>query len=109
MLLHGVMPAQVCQFLPNFTRYLAVRVAELLLNAICVYSPVYRLTCFATHFAVIHKQKDSFPAIIQVKDENVKHYLHQYQPLKCSLRHHGVHLCPLRHTVELLSHLCCGQ
>lgn len=84
MLLHGVMPAQVCLFLPNFTRYLIVRLAEVLLNASPVYSPAYRLTHFATHFAVIHKQKDTFPPIIQVKDENVKQYLHQYQPLKCS-------------------------
>lgn len=84
MLLHGVMTAQVCLFLPNFTRYLIVRLAEVLLNVIPVYSLVYRLSRFATHFAVSHKQKGTFPAIIQVDDENVKQYLYQYQPLKRS-------------------------
>lgn len=84
MLLHGVMPAQVCLFLPNFTRSLIARLAEILFNARPVYSPEYRVTCFATHFAVIHKQNGTFPPIIQINDENVKQYLHQYQLPKCS-------------------------
>lgn len=62
MLLHVVMPAQACPFLLDFTKYLTVRVAEVLLNASPVYGPEYRLSRFATHLAVIHKRALSLPS-----------------------------------------------
>lgn len=105
MLFHGVMPAQLQDLMSVLTEFYQVpfgpllQLAEVPLNTSPAYSPVYRLPPSPNHFTVIHKRKGTFHPIIQVNDENVKQYLHQYQPLKCItckqllIRLQAVHLC----------------